>query len=234
MNGTVFAPGARLLIRDEEWLVKTALPTNTGGTAVRVVGLSELVRNHEAIFLTELDKIVEMKPEETKLVADDSPQYRRSRLYLESLLRRTPPTDDRIYLGDKAAIDYAPYQVQPAHMALQALRPRILIADGVGLGKTIEVGILLSELIKRGRGERILVVAIRSDAGAVPAGDLGALCYPAGAAGLGGLAARAGRIPANKNPFYYLRPRHHLGRHAQERRPVPPLPGAVPLGCDRD
>lgn len=47
-----FAPGSRLLIRDEEWLVKSALPVNTGGTAVRVVGLSELVRNQEAIFLT--------------------------------------------------------------------------------------------------------------------------------------------------------------------------------------
>ena len=203
MNGTIFAPGARLLIRDEEWLVKTALPTNTGGTAVRVVGLSELVRNHEAIFLTELDKIVELKPEETNLVADDSPQYRRSRLYLESLLRRTPPTDDRIYLGDKAAIDYAPYQVQPAHMALQALRPRILIADGVGLGKTIEVGILLSELIKRGRGERILVVAIRSMLAQFQQEIWARFSIPLVRLDSIGLQRVRGRIPANKNPFYY-------------------------------
>ena len=203
MNGTVFAPGARLLIRDEEWLVKTALPTNTGGTAVRVVGLSELVRNHEAIFLTELDKIVEMKPEETQLVGDDSPQYRRSRLYLESLLRRTPPTDDRIYLGENAAIDYAPYQVQPAHMALQALRPRILIADGVGLGKTIEVGILLSELIKRGRGERILVVAIRSMLAQFQQEIWARFSIPLVRLDSIGLQRVRGRIPANKNPFYY-------------------------------
>lgn len=204
MTGTVFAPGARLLVRDEEWLVKAALPTNTGGTAVRVIGLSELVRNHEAIFLSELDKIVELKPEETKLVNDDSPQYRRTRLYLESLLRRTPPTDDHIYLGEKAAIDYAPYQVQPAHMALQALRPRILIADGVGLGKTIEAGILLSELIKRGRGERILVVAVRSMLAQFQQEIWARFSIPLVRLDSLGLQRVRARIPANKNPFYYF------------------------------
>ena len=106
----VLAPGARVLIRDEEWLVKSTAPIRTGGAAVRVIGISELVRNHEAVFLTELDDIVEMRPEDTALVTDDSPQFRRSRLFLDSLLRRTPPTDDRIYLGHRAAIHSAAYQ----------------------------------------------------------------------------------------------------------------------------
>lgn len=60
-------------------------------------GLSELVRGVEAIFLTELDEIVELEPEQTELVADPSPQYRRAKLYLEALLRRTPPTDARLH-----------------------------------------------------------------------------------------------------------------------------------------
>ena len=44
------------------------------------------------------------------------------------------------------------YQLTPAHQALKALRPRIPIADGVGISKTLEVGVLIAELIKRGRG----------------------------------------------------------------------------------
>ena len=163
----VLAPGARVVVRDEEWLVRSSVPVATGGYAVRVVGMSELVRNQERSFLTTVEDqfgsgIHEMRPEDTELVADDSPQYRRSRLYLESLLRRTPPTDDKVYLGHQAALNFARYQLVPAHRALAALRPAVGIFDGVGIGKTLEVGILLSELIKRGRGERILVVALKS------------------------------------------------------------------------
>src|SRR3954451_479387 len=119
----VLAPGARVLVRDEEWLVRSSVPVVTGGYAVRVVGMSELVRNQERSFLTALDEIAEMRPEDTELVADISPLFRRSRLYLESLLRRTPPTDDKVYLGHLAALNFAKYQLVPAQGALAALRP---------------------------------------------------------------------------------------------------------------
>lgn len=49
----VMAPGARIVVRDVEWPVRRVDRTSTGGQALAVVGISELLRNKEAVFLTE-------------------------------------------------------------------------------------------------------------------------------------------------------------------------------------
>ena len=199
------APGARVVVRDEEWMVRRTEKATPGGRAVHVVGLSELVRGKDAIFLTELDRISELAPEATELVTDASPQYRRTRLYLEALLRRTPPPagDDRIYLGHKGALNNAPYQLHPAAKALRQPRPRLLIADGVGLGKTIEVGILLTELIERGRGGRILVVALKSILAQFQKELWARFTIPLVRLDSIGIQRVQSKIPTSMNPFHY-------------------------------
>ncbi len=156
------APGARLLIRDQEWVVRNADRTHGSDYLIYATGLSPLVRDIQWQFIQNREEVTEVKPNETKLVYDRSPNYRASRLHIESLLRTTPPPDGKLYLGHRAAMDDLPYQRDPALMALKRPRPRILIADGTGLGKTLEAGILISELIRRGRGKRILVVSLAS------------------------------------------------------------------------
>ncbi|MFO7802445.1 MAG: ATP-dependent helicase, partial [Desulfovermiculus sp.] len=162
----VIAPGARIEVRDTEWLVKRVDRSSSGGKALSCIGLSELIRDKEATFLTEVEAlrrpIKVLDPAQTKLIPDSSNHYQDSLLYLESLLRQTPPTGSDLYIGHKAAMDRVPFQLDPALQALDKPRQRILIADAVGLGKTLEAGVLLSELIRRGRGKRILVVAIKS------------------------------------------------------------------------
>lgn len=58
--------------------------------------------------------------------------------------------------GNRIRIE--PYQVDAAHRVLTAYEPRFLIGDEVGLGKTIEAGIIIEELIARGRANRVLII----------------------------------------------------------------------------
>ncbi|MFE6895595.1 SNF2-related protein [Streptomyces sp. NPDC057717] len=157
-----FPPGAQILVRDEVWLVRNATRTEHDGARIEAVGASDFVRDQEAVFFTGLDRIELLDPRQTRLVRDDSPNFRRSRLFLEAVLRKTPlPQAERgLALADSFLLDSLPYQQRPAQLALSGrnLRPRLLIADVVGLGKTLEIGLTLAELIRRGRGERILVV----------------------------------------------------------------------------
>ncbi|MEX2290468.1 MAG: SNF2-related protein [Mycobacteriales bacterium] len=51
-----------------------------------------------------------------------------------------------------------PHQLQAAQSALRRMRGRAILADEVGLGKTIEAGLVLSELRLRGLADRSLVV----------------------------------------------------------------------------
>jgi len=57
-----------------------------------------------------------------------------------------------------ARFDVLPYQLQPAMALLRGEATRILLADEVGLGKTVQAGLVVAELIARGRAERVLVL----------------------------------------------------------------------------
>ena len=157
-----YAPGMRLIIRDEEWMIKKIDTNEIGDQALNCIGISPLVKDKEAIFLTDLEKIEAVDPTKVKLVKDESPRYTKSLLYLESQWRQKNPTDKNIHIGHKAAMDLMPFQLEPTKISLNRTRCRILIADTVGLGKTLEAGILMSELIIRGKGKRILVVTSKS------------------------------------------------------------------------
>lgn len=200
----VIAPGARVVVRDSEWLVRKVNKTPTGGHAISVIGLSELVKGKESIFLDEIDKNIEvLDPAATKLVIDTSSSYQKARLYIESLLRQTPPTDENLYIGHRAAMDLVPYQLDPAIQALQQSRQRILIADAVGLGKTLACGILVSELIRRGRGKRILVLAVKSMLTQFQKEMWSRFTIPLVRLDSTGIQRVRSHIPTNHNPFYY-------------------------------
>jgi SNF2 family DNA or RNA helicase len=199
------APGARVVIRDEEWIVRRMDPSSDGGELLVCDGVSELVRGRTAHFLTALeDRIDVLDPAETKLEIDTSPHFTAGLLHIEAMLRRNLPNDDRIRLGHRAVMDLVPYQLDPALQALKQPRQRILIADATGLGKTLEAGILATELIQRGRGSRILVVTLKSMLTQFQKEFWTRFSIPLVRLDSVGLAAVRNRIPANHNPFNYF------------------------------
>ncbi|MBD5080994.1 MAG: DEAD/DEAH box helicase [Ruminococcaceae bacterium] len=68
------------------------------------------------------------------------------------------PSSHNLYSLNSARIDFVPYQFRPALKMIRSDEPRILIADSVGVGKTIEAGLIIKELEARSDLERVLVI----------------------------------------------------------------------------
>lgn len=198
-----YAPGMRTIIRDEEWMVKKIETNSLGNKALHCIGISSLVKDREAIFLTDLEEIQIVNPAEVNLVPDDSPFYKRTLLYLESQWRQQIPTDSNLHVGHRAAMDLMPYQLDPAKLALKSTRQRILIADTVGLGKTLEAGILMSELIARGKGKRILVVTVKSMMTQFQKEMWNRFTIPLVRLDSSKIQKIRANLPSNYNPFFY-------------------------------
>lgn len=202
-----YAPGARVEIRDAEWVVRRVDISSDGGRQLTCDGISELVRGKEAIFLTQLegeDRVKVLDPVTTALVQDESNAFERSLLYIESQLRQATPNDEQIHVAHQAAMDLVKYQLDPALQALKQPRQRILIADAVGLGKTLEAGILVTELMQRGRGKRILVLTLKSMLTQFQKEFWNRFTIPLTRLDSAGLQRVRSRIPGNHNPFYYF------------------------------
>lgn len=197
------APGMRVLCRDAEWLVQRINASNDAGTqhAVQVVGVDELVRGYQAIFLTQLDHIESVDTRKTKLIADHSNGFRRSKLFLEAQLRQMPAAGEEADLEGLGAFDPMPFQIIAVKRSLEQLRPRLLLADAVGLGKTIQVGMILTELMRRGRANRILVLTKKSMLTQFQAELWNRFSIPLVRLDSQGIAKLRLQIPTNKNPF---------------------------------
>ena len=80
--------------------------------------------------------------------------------YLTALQIRYPALS-ALYSLNAARVDFVPYQYRPVLKFIKADLPRLLIADSVGVGKTIEAGLILRELQARTDVESVLIICPR-------------------------------------------------------------------------
>jgi SNF2 family DNA or RNA helicase len=82
----------------------------------------------------------------------------RSALVDEAVAVSTRPGFDAFMCLPRLRFEPFPYQLEAAARVLRHMQGRAILADEVGLGKTIEAGLVLSELRLRGLASRVLVL----------------------------------------------------------------------------
>ncbi|HMP75055.1 MAG TPA: helicase-related protein [Kiritimatiellia bacterium] len=80
-------------------------------------------------------------------------------VYHQAFLLEQALGGDALLSTQPGRLRVEPYQLVPVLRAIRMSRPRLLLADGVGLGKTIQAGLILTELMARRIAHRILVVS---------------------------------------------------------------------------
>jgi SNF2 family DNA or RNA helicase len=94
-----------------------------------------------------------------RLAAGAVVEEERSQLVDEALAVWARPGFDTFMSRPRLRFEPFPYQLEAAARVLRHMQGRAILADEVGLGKTIEAGIVLSELRLRGLADRALVLA---------------------------------------------------------------------------
>jgi len=149
-----FARGDTVRIRDERWTV-TGQTSGIDACVLDVRGHDRSNRGARASFLLPFE-IVE------PLADDHSPRRvppRKWRHLARALLTEATPTWSSLRTGLRARISLLPFQLEPALAITHGMTSRVLIADEVGLGKTIQAALIAAEIIARSKQARVLIVA---------------------------------------------------------------------------
>ncbi len=106
----------------------------------------------------ELSDTISFSTPEARLMAGQVDDLRTFDLRAEALARRCRMRKSAVRGFAGGRVDLIPHQMFIASEVASRLAPRVLLADEVGLGKTIEAGLILHRLHLTGRADRVLVL----------------------------------------------------------------------------
>ncbi|MYL47981.1 DEAD/DEAH box helicase [Halobacillus litoralis] len=78
--------------------------------------------------------------------------------YQAAQFKTVPKFDGLLALEHLPHVDFMDHQVEAAETAVHQMNGRAILADEVGLGKTLEAGLILKEYMIRGRAKKILIL----------------------------------------------------------------------------
>jgi len=156
-------PGQIVRVRSRQYLVEATTPPPIPGhqTLVRLSCLDDDAQGMplEILWESEIDAVPVGRPTWQRAAERgfDAPQMFAS--YLHALRWNTvTSTNPKLFQSPyRAGIEVMAYQLEPLRKALLLPRVNLFIADDVGLGKTIEAGLILRELIMRQKVRRVVV-----------------------------------------------------------------------------
>jgi superfamily II DNA or RNA helicase len=198
--------GQRVLARDEPWRV-IALKAWNDCAEVRLAGISSANDGQERVLLLPFDRLEPLAYRRMAVGAADRPElalrHVSRRKWMRVLAAAAGATRSACGLqaAHRAAIDLWAWQLEPAMALASGAASRVLIADGVGAGKTVQASAALVELQSRGEAERVLIVTpagLREQWAGELATRFGQTCLLADAAFL---ASAAQELPPDVNPW---------------------------------
>ncbi|MHB8884650.1 MAG: helicase-related protein [Methylovirgula sp.] len=148
-----FAPGDLVRARGREWV---ALPSPQDG----ILALRPLSGSESAtVILDPTLEILPVEPARFDLPTDATTTVQAKAALLADAMRLTLRRGAGPFRSAaQLAFEPRTYQLVPLLMALRLSVPRLLIADDVGIGKTIEAGLILRELMDRGEVDAFSVL----------------------------------------------------------------------------
>ena len=150
-------PGTEVIARGLRWEVVFAQPAGEQSLyRLRCVEGGPALQGRELDLLVPLETLT---PASTPLDPDHPGRLQDWRVYHDAFLLEQRLGPDALLAAQPGRLRPAAYQLVPVLRALALPRPRLLLADDVGLGKTVEAGMILAELIARRLAHRVLIVS---------------------------------------------------------------------------